>query len=323
MAHEAIILASHPQFIALAYRLIENAIKKSNIPSRTYGVIGGAASIIHRCHHHDIPTVIASLDRHTRTTDIDLALWYHKRLNKDDFLKYNKKMMEQITKKFVSPFVDEWKYIIEQIIQKELDSTFTITCVMENMRQHEEMTGKINIIFTLYGKQLKLIELIIHNMIYSQDRNPDFTERIMPINDVRYDITYLDKATTTFIPIDMVGDEVKVTVPKMDILLQQYYFVYGNVLLNWRSYHEKSTEKYMERMQYLLPHVSKQCHRILCVMEKYLETELHKTGRQHYIHKIKGLDCSRPRSAYYGPPKKGGTRKPTRTKRTTRKHYTT
>ena len=351
MENIASMLASHPQFIALAYRLIENEIKKSNIPKHTYGVIGGAAGIVHRYKKHkgDISKTMASLDENTKTTDIDLTLWYHKRLNKSEFLEHTKRLLKRIEYKFLkkiivkkepltkidNPLFYEWKYIIEQLIRRELDADFDIVCEVQDTKRYSEMTGKINIIFIMYGKRFKLIELVIHNMLYSQERNPDFTERLELIA-VKKDVTYLDNTTTELIPIDVVGDDVEIRVPTIDKLLQQLYLVYGNTLLdakpsNAKESDEKSDDltKYIERIKYLLQYGSAQCRGILCYMEHNLELELHKRSIRNH-HKIRQLHCSNsPRSAtrsikkasptsyasasnsskYYGLPRKGGTRK--------------
>jgi hypothetical protein len=200
------ILSSHPQFIALVYRLVENALTSSNIPSHTYGVIGGAAGILHRYDKEggDISKTIESLNKNTRTTDIDLALWYHTRLQLSDFIQHTKTIYEHISTKFSKePLLSEWKKIVEDILHTSIDYTFNpfdITCTIQKMGRYAEMTGKINIVFTIFGTNIELVELVIHNWLYSQDRNPDFTERVAE-RVVTDDVTYLDKKNTEIIKV--------------------------------------------------------------------------------------------------------------------------
>ena len=287
MAHEHIAstLASHPQFIALAYQLIENAIKNSKIPNHTCGVIGGAAVILHRYNQEngDIAKTINPLNKNTRTTDIDIALWYHHICSKADFLAYNEHIKNRIKAKFSGPFLEEWKEIIEGILGKKLTHRLYITCEMEEMGSHAEMTGKINIHFTIDGYEMELIEMVIHNHYYSQDRNPDFTERI-DSRKVTEDVTYLYKNTIEDIDVTLFEDEeqntryyTEVTVPTIDRLLQQLYFVYGNKYLDGKLNHNGSDEKYFGRMKYLITYASEKCVSTLLLMQKLLFKEIGKT----------------------------------------------
>jgi hypothetical protein len=287
MAHEHIAstLASHPQFIALAYRLIENAIRDSKIPTHTCVVIGGAAGILHRYNQEngDIAKTINPLNKNTRTTDIDIALWYHHICSKADFLAHNEHIKKRIEAKFSGPFLEEWKEIIEGILSKKLTHRLYITCEMEEMGSHAEMTGKINICFTIDGYEMELIEMVIHNHYYSQDRNPDFTERI-DSRKVTEDVTYLYKNTIEDIDVTLFEDEeqntryyTEVTVPTIDRLLQQLYFVYGNKYLDGKLNHKGSDEKYFGRMKYLITYASEKCVSTLLLMQKLLFKEIGKT----------------------------------------------
>ena len=267
MAHKTIAstLASHPHFIALAYQLIENAIASSNIPSHTCGVIGGAAGILHRYHHmnSDLTKTIESLNKNTRTTDIDVALWYHTRLQMSDFIQHTETIQKHISTKFSEePFLSEWKQIVEDILRKSIDfvfNPFDITCTIQDMKHYAEVTGKINIVFTIFGKNIVLIELVIHNMIYSQDRNPDFIMRLKE-RVVTDDVTYFDENNTEKIKVIYYeGDYTDVTVPTIDRLLQQLYFVYGNKYLDGKLNHEGSDDKYFGRIEYLLSYASDDC----------------------------------------------------------------
>jgi hypothetical protein len=362
MAHEHIAstLASYPQFIALAYQLIENAITSSNIPSHTCGVIGGAAGILHRYHHSNHNKTIKSLNKNTRTTDIDVALWYHTRLQMSDFIQHTETIKEHISTKFSEePFLGEWKHVIEDILGTSIDYTFNpfdITCTIQDMKRYAEMTGKINIVFTIFGKDIELIELVIHNMLYSQDRNPDFTMRLTE-RVVTDDVTYFDENNTEKIKVIYYeGYYTEVTVPKIDRLLQQLYFVYGNKYLDGKLNHKGSDDKYFGRIEYLLSYASDDCVLTLLAMQKSLFNEigytlalLRKRNKHVSFPMVKylepliqqtvsprskspksaskhGLPPLHPHSshkshsaAYYGSSKKGGTRKPKRILNRTRK----
>ena len=274
-------LASHPQFIALVYQLIENAIKDSKIPNHTCGVIGGAAGILHRYHHSDLNKTIKSLNKNTRTTDIDVALWYHTRLQMSDFIQHTETINEHISTKFSEePFLGEWKQIVEDILGESIDfvfNPFDITCTIQDMKHYAEVTGKINIVFTIFGKNIVLIELVIHNMLYSQDRNPDFTMRLTE-RVVTDDVTYFDENNTEKIKVIYYeGDYTDVTVPTIDRLLQQLYFVYGNKYLDGKLNHEGSDDKYFGRMKYLITYASDDCVLKLLDMQKSLFKEIGKT----------------------------------------------
>ena len=274
-------LASHPQFIALVYQLIENAIKDSKIPNHTCGVIGGAAGILHRYHHSDLNKTIKSLNKNTRTTDIDLALWYHTRLQLSDFIQHTEMIEKHISTKFSEePLLGEWKQIVEDILGESIDfvfNPFDITCTIQKMGRYAEMTGKINIVFTIFGKNIELVELVIHNMLYSQDRNPDFTQRLTE-RVVTDDVTYLDNNNTEIIKVIYYEDYyTEVTVPTIDRLLQQLYFVYGNKYLDGKLNHKGSDDKYMGRIEYLLSYASDKCVSTLRRTEKLLLKELGNT----------------------------------------------
>jgi hypothetical protein len=286
--HIASTLASHPQFIGLAYQLVENAIKHSKIPHHTCGVIGGAAGILHRYHHmEDHTKTVASLNRNTRTTDIDIALWYHGVVGKADFLKHNQNIKKNIEKKFSGPFLQEWKEIIEQILGRALQFELEIRCDMKDMKSYDEMTGIINIRFMVDRNEINLIEIIIHNMFYSQYTNPDFKERTGPTN-ATTDVTYLDTKSTEVIKVTLFVDEaedktyyVDVRVPTIDRLLLQLYFVYGNKLIQAKITHDSMDYKYFGRMEYLLQYASDECLSTLIRMEHALIAEI-----QHRIDTI-------------------------------------
>ena len=274
-------LASHPQFIGLAYQLIENAIKDSKIPQHTHGVIGGGAGILHRYHHmEDLTKTIKSLNKNTRTTDIDIALWYHSVVRKADFLKHNQSIKKNIEKKFSGPFLQEWKEIIEQILGRTLRFELEMICDMKDMKSYDEMTGIINIRFMVDRNEINLIEIVIHNMFYSQYTNPEFTERTGPI-DVTTDVTYLDAKSTESIQVILFVDEaedktyyVDVRVPTIDRLLLQLYFVYGNKLVHAKITHDSIDYKYFGRMEYLLQYASNECLSTLIHMEHALIAEI-------------------------------------------------
>ena len=271
-------LASHPQFIALVYQLIENAIKDSKIPNHTCGIIGGAAGILHHYHHSDLNKTIKSLNKNTRTTDIDLALWYHTRLQLSDFIQHTEMIEKHISTKFSEePLLGEWKQIVEDILGESIDfvfNPFDITCTIQKMGRYAEMTGKINIVFTIFGKNIELVELVIHNMLYSQDRNPDFTQRLTE-RVVTDDVTYLDNNNTEIIKVIYYEDYyTEVTVPTIDRLLQQLYFVYGNKYLDGKLNHDGSDDKYMGRIEYLLSYASDDCILKLLDMQKSLFNEI-------------------------------------------------
>jgi hypothetical protein len=279
--HIASTLASHPQFIGLAYQLVENAIKHSRIPHHTCGVIGGAAGILHRYHHmEDHTKTIASLNKNTRTTDIDIALWYHGVVGKADFLRHNQSIKKSIEKKFSGPFLQEWKEIIEQILDRALPFELEIRCDMKDMKSYDEMTGIINIRFMVDRNEINLIEIVIHNMFYSQYTNPNFTERTGPTN-ATTDVTYLDTKSTEVIKVTLFVDEaedktyyVDARVPTIDRLLLQLYFVYGNKLIQAKITHDSMDYKYFGRMEYLLQYASDECLSTLIRMENALIAEI-------------------------------------------------
>ena len=266
------------------YKLVKDAeqeaVDDGGLPEHTLTVIGGAAFMLYAytLNGNDMDKMNRSLVGFESTSDIDIALWYHKELDRKRFLASNKKIKDKIVhvfnekKQVIQGWID--RFIPYHEPMERFDLEITIEPIQERFAHK---TTTVHVAFKINGDNYKILDIALKNALYSQMRKKNFS----PITNgmrVQNDPVYMNKTDTltTLLRIDSSNNmSVSVRVPTIFAFVEQQLFVYGNKFLSGKSKKDKE-EVYLKRIRYFLPFASPEVKQLILLRALELSTAKHR-----------------------------------------------